>query len=609
MIVLYCKIKTTIGFMAFISTIRKHSGILVGIISIGIILFLIGGDIIHLGTILIGKHRQEVGELSGQKIALTTYQSQIEQRRRSLPTHVDVQEQFIREYAWQELIAQLVYEKACNTLGLMVSEAELIDMVQGEHIHPELQMAFQDPKTKQFSKKRLTAYLQSLAAMPEERQQQWYQFERFVAAYRQREKLQQIMAQSVFITTLEVQAQHEAAQPTLHAKFLYVPYHTQADDTVRVTEKMLNKYLLANKRAYQTVERRGIQYIIFPMVPTQADEKVFHEELSSLKVSFAQATDGRAFAKSHTDGQPDQTYCRLTVQQLPDVLQARSLHLKKDMVIGPVQEGSIYKLYKVIACNVQEDNMYDIALIEKKLVPGDSVRNQVFRQADYCANTVKCVAQLKAYADQEALTLHEAQVGKNDVQVGPLAQARELVRWLYNEATVGKISPAFELEHRYVVAIMTQHVRSGASPLAQVRDVILEKVRNEQKANSIIHALRKLTGDTLTEKATQYGRDAKWLEVKHLHFQEDTLPQAGMARKVIGTAFSLQPGKQAIIADDNGVFLVEVVAKNEHAAVTLEDIVTQQQGLRKIAVMQQPNHTFQALKSLAKIKDNRYKFY
>lgn len=595
--------------MALISTIRKHSGILVGIISIGLILFLIGGDIIHLGTILVGKRQQEVGELSGQKIALTTYQNQVEQRRRSLPPNVDVQEQFIREYAWQELIAQLVYEKACNALGLMVSEAELIDMVQGEHVHPELQMAFQDPKTKQFNKKQLISYLQSLAAMTEDRQQQWQQFERFIASSRQSEKLQQLMVQSVYITELEAQAQHETAQPTLHAKFLYVPYHTQADDTVQVTEKMLNKYLLAHKRAYQTAERRGIQYVIFPMVPTQEDVQAFHEELSSLKVSFSQAKDSHSFAKSNTDGQLAQAYCRLTAQQLPDVLQAQKAHLRENMVIGPVQEGNVYKLYKIVACNAQADNAYDIAIIEKRLVPGDSARNQIFRKADYCTNTVKRAAQLKAYAAQESLMLREAQVGKHDVHVGPLLQARELVRWLYNEAAVGKVSPAFELEHMYVVAIMTQHIRSGTAPLAQVRDEILEKVRNEQKANSIIHALQQLTGDTLAEKATQYGRDAKCLEVKHLHFHEDTLPHAGMARKVIGTAFALQPGKQAIIADDNGVFVIEVVAKNEHEAVTLEDVATQQQSLRKLAVMQQPYHTFQALKTLVKIKDNRHMFY
>ena len=594
--------------MALINTIRKHSGLLVGITAIGLILFLIGGDIVRLRAVLFGKNKTDVGEIAGQKITLQAYQAKVEQLRRLLPTSTDMKEALIRDRAWQQLITKIIYQKECDALRLMISEDELVDMVQGDHIHPELQIAFQDSKTKQFDKQQLTAYLQKLAQMPDAQQAQWYQFESGLAALRQHEKITQLMVQSAFVTELEAQTQHDAAQATRHVKCLYIPYHTLPDDTAHITEKMLSDYLAAHKNTYQVEESRGVQYVTFSITPTEEDEKAFQEELKTLKQTFAQVKDDRTFAKKNTDGKPSLSYFNFTPQQLPNALATQKSLLKKGVVIGPIQEGNVYKLYKVAAINPQAANPYDIAVIEKQLVPGDQARDQLFRKADYCASTVKNTSQLEAYAAQEALQLHEAQVSKNEEQVGDLSQARELVRWLYNDAVVGQVSPVFELDNEYVVAVMTEHVLPGTAPLAQVRNEISLKVSNEHKARTIMGRLQKLPNTTtLEEKVAQYGDGARLLEVKKLRFEDDTLQSAGMARQAVGTAFALQPGAQATVADDHGVLVVEVVAKN--STIILENVADHQQRLELLAKIKQPYDVLQALKALAQIKDNRYRFY
>ena len=593
--------------MALINTIRKHSGLLVGITAIGLILFLIGGDIIRLNTVLFGGNKTDVGEIAGQKINLQAYQAQVEQLRRLLPDSTDGQEALTRERAWQRLIAQITYQKEYDALGLMISEDELVDMVQGEHIHPELQVAFQHAETKKFDKQQLTNYLQKIAQMPDAQQAQWHQFERELAALRQREKIAQLMVQSTFITELEAQTQHSVAQATRHIKCLYIPYYTRLDSTVQINEKILKAYLKAHKSTYQVEENRSIQYVTFPVIPTKEDKQAFQKELQTLKKSFSQAKDDRFFAKINTDGRPSQSYLNCTPQQLPDALATQKIPLKKGAVIGPVQEGNTNKLYKITAINPKVANQYNIAVIEKQLIPGDQARDQLFRKADYCASTVNNTTQLEAYAAQEGLQLHEAQVSKNTMQVGTLAQARELVRWLYNDATVGQVSPVFELDSAYVVAVMTRHVPSGTAPLAKVRDEISLKVCNEHKARAITAELQKMTNTTLEEKVAQYGDDAKLLEVKALHFDDDILRSAGTARKAVGAAFALHPGEQTIVADDHGVLVVEVVAKNSTAA--LENVADYQQRLKQLDKLKQPYNIFLALKALAQIKDNRYIFY
>jgi hypothetical protein len=68
---------------------------------------------------------------------------------------------------------------------------------------------------------------------------------------------------------------------------------------------------------------------------------------------------------------------------------------------------------------------------------------------------------MEAYVAQEALQLHEAQAGKNDIQIGILPFLRPdnslggftmMLPWV--------ASHRFDLENEYVVAVMTKHVRA-----------------------------------------------------------------------------------------------------------------------------------------------------
>lgn len=594
--------------MAFINSVRKRSSILVGVVTGGLILFLLGGDLLRLNSVFSGKRHTDVGTIAGQNISVQDYQEQVEQLRRMLPGNMGgAMEAFIREEVWKQLITQTTLEKAATALGLVVSDDELVDMVQGSHIHPQLQGYFQDPKTKQFDKQLLINYLQSLPQMPPQQQAQWRYFENQLAASRKKEKLMQLLQQSVWSTDLEAQAKQQAAQDTASIKYLYIPYYSCLDEQAPVTDAMLQKYLKSHKKAYQIEQSRSIQYIVLPVEPTAADRQAFQEELKTLQKGFTQTKDATAFAKVNTDGHPTSARLQLTAQQLPEVLAQQKAQLRKGRVIGPVQEGDVHKLYRIINLPNQSRKHYEVAVIEKQLVAGDEARDQRFRQADYCAGTVRDAAQLATYAEQNKLPLQDAKVHANDMQVGKLFEVRELVRWLYNDAKVGQVSRVFEIGDAYVVAVMTAHIPAGTAPLAQVHDEIALQVRNERKATIIMEKLQQTAGTTLEEKVAAYGEPAQLLKVEKLRFEDDTLESAGMARRAIGTAFALAPGAQATVVDDNGVLVVELVAKNRSASG--EDLETQKQSLQESARNEQYDAAFEALKELAKIKDNRYRFY
>lgn len=565
----------------------------------------------HLTTLRANKQQTTVGEIDGQKISLRRYQDQVARIQKSFTKDSSLpnQDALIRAQAWQQLITQITYQKTCEELGLIVSEDELIDMVQGAHIHPELQAIFKHPQTKQFDKQRLIAYLQQLSNMPEAQQAPWRQFEREMATWRQHQKLDQLMRQSVFVTTLEAQTRYTHSRATLHLKCLYIPYYTISDDEVPATDDMLKDYLMAHKHDYQCQEQRHVQYVFFPITATREDEKSFQAMLRHLKKSFIQATDDRAFVNNNTDGVSTEAFYQLTSQELPVVLSTQQAPLTQGMVTDPVQVGNVWRLYKITKISTNPEMVYDIAVVEKHLVPGDLIRNQRFREADYCAHTIRNTSQLADYATKKNLPIHEAVIEKDDMQVGARTQGRELVRWLYREASVGKVSPVFEIDHGYVVAIMTQHVKAGITPLAQVRDKILYQVRKERKATMIMEKLQALQHNTLEQQAVQYGHTTHLFEAPHVSFEDDTLQHAGLARKTIGTAFALPPHRTATIADENGVLVIEVLDKHTATELSSEATAEETHYLMQLIKNKQAHQTLQALKTLARIKDHRYLFY
>src|SRR5690606_18417466 len=99
-------------------------------------------------------------------------------------------------------------------------------------------------------------------------------------------------------------------------------------------------------------------------------------------------------------------------------------------------------------------------------------------------------------------------VGKNNILVGNLSNARELVRWAYaKDRSVGDVSPVFEINDQYVIASLTGKREKGYARIEDVKDELTAGVRNEQKAKQIAEKLKGATG-SLDQIAANYGPDA-----------------------------------------------------------------------------------------------------
>lgn len=594
--------------MPLTEIVRKHSGLAIGCVVGILLLSLAGGDLIKLLTRQSAVSPTEMGRAAGEAISSAVYQTHLNalQGQNALEhanQHSAMTQDRIREQAWRYVVTSCAYRTECKALGLVVTENELIDMVQGEHVHDNIKALFKDKSSGRFDKALLQQYLKLIAHGSTDQQWQWHRHEQYMSLQRQREKLSELIRQSTFVTGHATRDRQSLEKKLLHLEYVYVPYYTAPIEEQEITEAKLQSYLKAHAQTYTTDAYRVVRYIHFPVVPTARDKTLLKEEVQKLKAAFQNASDPADFARLHTDA-TTQITMRGTFEQLPEALRPFAQRLVRQDVIGPVEEDNCYRLYKCTAAPMKKSvRHYEVVVIEKHLLASDQSRDNAFRQAAHCASLIKNAAQLEQYAAEKQLKSRSVPIKKAYKCVERLGHAPKLVQWSYNQTKVDQVSPVIELDESYVVAVLTERVEKGTAPLHQVREEITLKVRQELQAEAIRGRLNTIKASDASSMAKEYGSEATAAEVKQLHFSDTTLPKAGSAPKVIGAAFALEPGQCTVVADVHGVcWLKNKGHHNQKASVRAEEWLEAEQ-------LKQSYYLPQALEELAQAQDHRYKFY
>ncbi|HEY8511476.1 MAG TPA: SurA N-terminal domain-containing protein [Cyclobacteriaceae bacterium] len=287
----------------------------------------------------------------------------------------------------------------------------------------------------------------------------------------------------------------------------------------------------------------------------------------------------------------------------------------QDAVFGATRPGLINRLvetqfgYHIIdVTDVKDNTAYWITTIAEEITPGDASINDALRKAEAFQLEVSDVASFRREASAKSLNVLEAQnVGVGDRRVGILSDARRIVQWAFNDASVGDVSEVFDLNGEFVVAVLTDKVKKGYKPFEMVKDEITPIVTNNNRAKIIIDRLSKLEG-TLEDIAKAFGPEATVYTSSDLRLNSATLPGISYDPTALGTAFALSDGgRSKPFQGENGVIILETTAKTIAPAIA-------DYGLYKTQLQQaRSNRTSfsiaDAIKEAADIEDRRYKFY
>lgn len=334
--------------MALINKIREKSGIAVTVIAISLILFMVGGDLLGPNSMLGGSNNQVVGEIAGKEINIKDFQGRVDgfrqnyeaQSGRSLNENELVG---LRDQAWNQFIVDIAYKKQFDKLGLTVTDDELVDMVQGNHISPSIMQAFSDPTTGRFDKTAVINYLKNLKTLPVEQQKSWENFEKSLREERIRSKYENLLKFSAYTPKAQAEKEYMAQNTKATLRYLYVPYFSIVDTTIKVTDSELESYLSAHRSEYKGTDTRSIEYVTFPVQPAKDDSAALYTEIKELARGLATAQNDSSFAAMNSD---IPLPVNMSLANMSDQLKEAVKTFVPGGVYGPYREGNTYFIYK-----------------------------------------------------------------------------------------------------------------------------------------------------------------------------------------------------------------------------------------------------------------------
>lgn len=702
--------------MALIKQIRQRTGLAIGVIAGGLILFLLGGDLLSPNSTLLNTNKKIVGEIAGEEITLEEFSLKVEEFKGSFQQRTgrvasEPEMVSVREQAWQALIVERVFDEEYEKLGLSVSNQELIDMVQGKNIVPELRAQLTNPQTGQFDKTQLISFLQSLETADPAQQASWAQQEKLFAQARKRVKYDNLLATSEYATTAEAKLEHKSSTTLADASILFIPFYSIPDTEVSIQDSDLSAYFSKNQEKFKIGNSANLEYVSFSILPSGEDSANVISKITELTEALKTAENDSAFVSQNSDVQSP----FLTVgpgEDLPTSLTTNVGEIVKGETYGPfITSNSSYVSYKLtdkyqgtpkmrashilfssegmdetgkasvkeqagkvladIKANgnfaasarqygqdgtaqnggdlgwfakadfvepfatatyavkskgllpnlVETEYGYHIievtelpnseytklSVLELELVASDMTRNEAFRNAGSFEAESGNRNQFTENATAKGYRILQANnVDASARNLNNLANAREVIIWAFGDASVGEVSPVFELDNNYLIATLVSRKEEGKAKLEDVKEQVKQLVLNEKKASSIIE---KLTGKNSLEEMKAAFPDASLNDTPGLKLSDSVIPGIGFAPKTIGSLFGLNSSGQMTkpIQEDIGVLVGRL--NNLTPSSEIGDYTSYQAQLTQTASQRMSYQIMMALQELANVKDYRYKYY
>uniref|UniRef100_UPI0040479FD0 SurA N-terminal domain-containing protein n=1 Tax=Algoriphagus sp. TaxID=1872435 RepID=UPI0040479FD0 len=583
--------------MALIKQIRQRTGLAIGVIAGGLILFLLGGDLLSPNSTLLNSNQNIVGEIAGEEITLEEFSLKVEeykaafqQRTGRIPAEAELVS--VREQAWQALIVERVFQEEYDKLGLTISSQELIDMVQGKNIVPELRAQLMNPQTGQFDKTQLITFLQSLETADPAQQAAWAQQEKLFAQARSRVKYDNLIATTEYATTAEAKFEHKLANTIADASILFVPYYVIPDGDIQIQDSELSAYLSKNKEKFKVGNAANLEYVSFSILPSGEDSAAVISKITALTDELKAAENDSAFVSKNSElQQPFQTFA--PGDQLPVALTTNVDAPAKGETYGPfITANSSYVTYKITDQYQGTPRMRASHILFGTEGMDDSGKAAVKTQAE----TV--LAEIKASGNFEVAARQYGQDGtaQNGGDLGWFAKAdfvEPFANATYAARSKGLLPNLVETEYGYHIIQVTELPATSYTKLAilELELVASDLTRNEAFRDADAFVAESGNRNEFTENATEKG--FRIIQANNVDPTSRNLNNLTDARQVVIWAFSeAAVGEVSTVFELNDAYLVaSLVSRKEEGEAKLEDVKDQVKQLvlneKKAALIQE----------------------
>ncbi len=349
------------------------------------------GDLLTSGSTFLGKARDRAFVVNGEVITTQQYADKITQfeefqkmvsGQSSLDENISSQ---IREAVFQQVVRERLLVDQTNRLGLVVSKAEMNDLVHGEFISPILQQLpfFVDPETGFFSRAALVEFLNVVNMTSPNPQEQaavdqykslWLFIEDMVKTQRLEEKYVSLLSQAVAVNDVEAKAHFDLSRQNADIAYSMKSYFTVADSLVSVTDKEVKEFYDQHREMYRLdAPVVKLTYFMKEIVPSAEDFAEVEAESHVAYDQLMEAANPAVVVADYSDIPYRDVFMSeqlFTPSQL-DFVRTAAIN---DMY-GPTREENAYQVYKLIDRAVIPDSIWFrvIAIPDASMVGQDTL--------------------------------------------------------------------------------------------------------------------------------------------------------------------------------------------------------------------------------------------
>lgn len=266
--------------------------------------------------------------------------------------------------------------------------------------------------------------------------------------------------------------------------------------------------------------------------------------------------------------------------------------------------------YHIIRIDVAKmGKKFLVASVQKNVEALDETVDSVYRVADGFASAVKDTATFRA--GLKKFNLGVAKYEQKNIDgaarsITGVTEAREIVKWLYNDKKVNDVSNVFTIENKQIVVLVTSIREKGLASVEDVKDQVKAKIENEEKAKLIIAKLN-AGGANLAAIAKAYGSDALTGKATDISLSSGMITGVGFEPEAVGTIYGLEKDKtSSVLTGENGVLIVKKTNFTKSEVADYSQFVTQLQQQRNNRIAYGVVEA--AIKKTVEIVDMRYRY-
>ena len=559
--------------MALLEKIRVKFGIVISvIIALALLSFIIDPGTLESALNSMSS-KYDVGKIAGKRISYNEFQSEVDKYTtiNELMTGSSAQteqmQQQIRDAAWQELIDKYMFIDNAMAAGIHVGEAELVDLVSGESLSPVMAQnpVFFD-ESGNFSLDMLNAFIANVNQdQTGQLRLYWNYLQNSINTQQYYQKYSALFNAGNYENALQLADDLDFNNTTADVDYCYVSYPIGTDSTIVVSDSEIKDYYNSHKKFFKQTANREIEYVVFEVVPSEADVLATSDEMDAAYEEFQTTDNMRAFLlRNSEESLSEYWYKNGDLNTLNSELNEYIFNRKED-VTPVIKSGNTFLAARVMDSKMLPDSVF----VKHILLQGDD--------AAHVADSLVGVISRGGNFSNLAAAYSADQSSAADGELGSIGWMTQTYMIPGFESVIeARVGRPFVLETQYGTHVVL--VTERTEPVLKKQVAILEKTALASRDTFNEYYAQANTFATLA--GGSYEGYLRAVDSTKVYSHPVTITEATSnygaidnAKEVTRWAFDAKEGKASeIITVNNNYFFIATVTKiNKEGYAPVED--------------------------------------